>query len=121
MLRAAVACRRVRLRRSSWRATWLRWFALLVLVFAMPSSQDVISPVVSLIAHQADGCEDDCDDGDCCPAPCQACHCCAHAKALAVGAFAVPAFQAPGELLSLQPRERISAGYVSPPFRPPTS
>lgn len=121
MLRAAVVLRRPPTRCSRWRATWLRLFALLVLAFAMPSSQDMISPLVSLVAHQSDGCRGDCDDGDCCPAPCQACHCCAHAKALAAAPFVLAVFQLPEVLLNLQPREHRSSGYVSPPFRPPTS
>lgn len=98
---------------------WLRSFALFALLFATPLTQQLATQVLSAVAHEDGDCGDACEEGDCCPAPCTACHCCAHSRALVSAPLAIQSVSTPGELPCLHPEELHSSGYVSPPFRPP--
>ncbi|MBX3183141.1 MAG: hypothetical protein KIT72_04775 [Polyangiaceae bacterium] len=83
----------------------------------------------SALASSADeGCVDDCGDEGCgeegkgcCSGPCQNCVCCSHPTAVAVTPWVVPIRWTLIELPELLPEDRASAGYASPPFRPPMS
>lgn len=104
------------------RARWARWFALLVLVFALPESQHVVSEVASFVFE---GCADDCTEGgdvsDCCPDGCSHCSCCQPPRALALAPLEIPGVISQLAVPVSWSEEIHPAGYSSPPFRPPTT
>jgi hypothetical protein len=120
MLRASVVRRSARARRG--RVSWLACFALFALAFATPITQLLVTELVTLVA-QDDCCEkdDDCKEEGRCPGPCQTCHCCPHANALASTPLVVPARSIVCEGIVLEPDDHCAEGHVSPPFRPPTA
>ena len=120
MLPGAMTTRRAARDRRRWWAAALRCQAVVALVFATPIAQQAFAQLASVIAHATDDCEEECEDGDCCPAPCTTCHCCAHSSALAVVPLAVPHLCEPGEFVNLVPADLELSGYSSSPFRPPT-
>ncbi len=82
----------------------------------------------ALASSAGERCADDCgdegcaDDGKgCCSGPCQNCVCCSHPTAVAMTPWVVPIRWTLIELAELLPEDRASAGYTSPPFRPPMS
>ena len=104
------------------RATWARWFALFVLVFAVPDSQHIVSEVVTFVSGDcADGCTDGCDASDCCPDACNHCSCCQPPGALALAPLAMPGIISQLAVPVASPEEIHPSGYSSPPFRPPTT
>jgi hypothetical protein len=117
MLSAPIMLRR----RGRLQVAALRWLALFSLLFATPVPQQMVSTAASLLEHASGECGD-CDDGDCCPAPCQGCDCCAHSCPLTIVRVAIPLLlSAPGEWMAAQRQALHSSEYVSPPFRPPTA
>jgi hypothetical protein len=105
----------------------VRGLALLALLFftpfaATPIAQFVVPTAASSIAAETGACADDCkEDGDCCPAPCVACSCCAHSTPVAIAAPDLPNVPAPGGRTIDRPADLPSPGFVSLPFRPPTA
>jgi hypothetical protein len=119
MLHRAVSFARLR-RRQAWKVVWLWCLTLIAISFA-PVPQQVAQHVVSVIAENVDDCADDCEEGDCCPGPCEACHCCVHVSALALVPLELPGVPAAVQLVGLYAEGRQSTGYATPPFRPPTT
>ena len=91
-------------------------------MFATPIVQQALTEVVTLVAHDDCGCDDDCDD--CkehgrCPGPCQTCFCCTHSNVVALTPLGMLKRQALREPFRLEREARGSEGYLSLPFRPP--
>lgn len=121
MLHTAVSFARLRRWTRAWKVVWLWCVTLSAIFFVTPVSQQLSQHVVSVIAEHVDDCADDCEEGDCCPGPCEACHCCVHVSALALAPLELPGVPAAVQLVSLHAEGRQSMGYASPPFRPPTT
>jgi hypothetical protein len=121
MLPAALKRRRALGRTAAWWAASLRWLALIVLIVATPIAQQVYGQVASVIVHATDDCAEECEEDDCCPAPCTTCHGCAHSSALAVVLPALPILCESDEFVNIVLADLDLSGYVPPPFRPPTA
>lgn len=106
-----------------WAVRWARCFAVLVMLFAMPVSQQVVEHVATLVvAGSGDDCQDDCDCRDCCPGACAHCVNCAAPVALPSSPMGELAGVPHAVAVASRERERNPLpGYGLPPFRPPTA
>jgi hypothetical protein len=118
MLHHAVSFARLR---QCWKMVWLWCVTLSAISFASPVPQQAALHVISIVAEHVDDCADDCEEGDCCPGPCEACHCCVHVGAIALAPLELPGLHAAVQLVVLHAEGRQSAAYVPAPFRPPTT
>lgn len=101
----------------------MRSMALSVLVFAMPSTKQVVENVLAIadgIASAEEDCSDDCGKkSSSAPKPCQHCSCCAPRTILPPVVIAPPPTQVGFVLERAIPGHALSSGFRAPPFRPP--
>ena len=106
-----------------WVVRWVRRFALVAMIFALPMSQQVVAHVASIVvAESGDDCGDDCNCRDCCPGGCTHCVNCA-APVTLPNALGGELSSVPNASVAVTERceGRPSSGYGTPPFRPPTA
>lgn len=116
---------------SAWRTVWGRWFALIVLIFALPASEHLVREL-ALVVHAVIGCEavaeDDCADGcdegsggGACLDGCGHCACCQPPMATSIAVFSVPVALSEREAAVQSWVVARPAGVRASPFRPPTA
>ena len=114
----------------AWRAAWRRWFALFVLVFALPASEHLVREAASVV-HAVIGCEaagdhcaDGCDEragGGACLDGCGHCACCQPPMANGIAVLSLPVALSEREAVLEPWVDAPPAGVRASPFRPPTA
>jgi len=100
------------------RSRLARWLIVLVLAFASPAVQDVLTDVSMWLTGAC--CADDCDESAPCSQQCAHCPCGVRNIALNANGYEVPAV-ATLTLVSTTALISPSSTTLDPPFRPPVS
>lgn len=102
------------------RSRLARWLVVLLLAFAAPAVQDVLTDLTMWMTGQM-CCADDCDEGSPCSQPCAHCPCgTVRAAPLQTGA-AEASVVAGREAIVGDPLLPPTSAVLDPPFRPPVS